>query len=166
MEKDLALTDLGKVGENLFLVLRQHLRTDGNLDHKIGRARPGLVTALPVIAALRLEMLRVSEVDQRVEALHRLEDDIAALAAIAAIGSAVFDVLLAPETDGPRAASARFQIDLGLVEEMHGCPLCNSSTYCESLEACAEANCCSSTRADKAEDLLVAFVKKVFDAPE
>ncbi len=65
------------------------------------------------------EVLRIAEVDQRVEALDRLEDDIAPLAAIAAVGSAVFDVFLAPKADRAGATAARFEIDLGLVEKMH-----------------------------------------------
>jgi hypothetical protein len=71
------------------------------------------------MAALGLEMLGVAEVDQGVEAGHRLEDDIAALAAIAAVGAAIFDVLLAPEADrtGPPAGADE---NLGLVEKMHG----------------------------------------------
>jgi hypothetical protein len=53
-------------------------------------------------------MLGVAKVDQGVEALDRLEDDVAALAAVAAVGSAIFDILLAPEADraGPARAGA------------------------------------------------------------
>ena len=66
-------------------------------------------------------MLRVTEVDQRVETRHRLEDDVAAPSAIAPVGPAVLDILLAPEADRARPALARTEIDLGLVEKMHSC---------------------------------------------
>lgn len=75
------------------------------------------------MAALRAEVLRVTEVDQRIEAGHRFEHDVAALAAVAAIGAAIFDELFAPEADGTGAAGARTDEDLGLVEEMHAASL-------------------------------------------
>ena len=65
-------------------------------------------------------MLGVAEVDQRIEAGNRLEDDVAALAALAAVGAAIFDELLAPEADRARPAGAGADEDLGLVEKMHG----------------------------------------------
>jgi hypothetical protein len=73
-----------------------------------------------VIAALSLEMLRIAKIDQRIEALHRFHNDIAALAAIAAVRSAIFDIFLAPKADRARPARARFDKDLGLIEKMHG----------------------------------------------
>src|SRR3546814_1280686 len=65
-------------------------------------------------------MLGVAEVDQRVEAGDGFEDDVAALAAVAAVGAAIFDIFLAPERHGAGAAVAGLDEDLGLVEEMHG----------------------------------------------
>ena len=50
----------------------------------------------------------------------RLEDDVAALAAVAAVGPAIFDEFLAPEADGAGPARAGANEDLGLVEKMHG----------------------------------------------
>ena len=60
----------------------------------------------PAMAARRTEMLGVAEVDQRVEAGNRLEHDVAALAAVAAVRAAIFDELLAPEADRAGAAGA------------------------------------------------------------
>ena len=65
-------------------------------------------------------MLGVAEVDQGVEAVDRLEDDVAALAAVAAVGPAIFDDILAPEADRAGPAGAGADEDLGLVEEVHG----------------------------------------------
>lgn len=68
-------------------------------------------------------MLGVAEVDERVEPGDGFEDDIAALAAIAAIGAAIFDELLAPEAHGARAARTGADEDLCLIEEMHRCAI-------------------------------------------
>src|SRR5207253_2481380 len=115
-----ALTDLGEIGEDMLSLVVQHLRADRDPDHQIVAAGTGLVTAGAALAARRLEMLGVAEVDQGVQPLDRLEDDVTALAAIAAVGAAIFDIFLAPEGDGAGAARARADEDLGLVEKMHG----------------------------------------------
>ena len=97
------------------------------------------------LAARRAEMLGVAKVDQRVEAGDRLEDDVAALAAIAAVGAAIFDVLLAPEADGAGAAGARADEDLGLVEKMHGAPLAKlARAYAPAVAAVSAAAAASS----------------------
>src|SRR3546814_18287080 len=64
-------------------------------------------------------MLGVAKVDQGIEALDRLEHDVAALAAVAAVGPAIFDILLAAEADRARTAGTGADEDLGLVEELH-----------------------------------------------
>src|SRR5882724_3733302 len=75
-----------------------------------------------MVAALGLEMLLVAIVDQRVEVGHRLDDDIAAAPAIAAIRPAELDEFLAPKADAAGPAVAALEIDLGLVEKLHGRP--------------------------------------------
>ncbi len=50
--------------------------------------------------------------------------DVAAAPAVAAVGAAELDELLAPEADGTGAAVAAPEVDLGLVEELHGGPKC------------------------------------------
>ena len=66
-----------------------------------------------------LEVLLIAIVDERVEPIDRLDHDIAALAAIAAVGTAELDEFLAPERHAAVAAVARANIDLGLVEKLH-----------------------------------------------
>src|SRR3546814_9237818 len=110
---------LGQIGEQAaILVVIEDLRADGNVDHEVGAARAGAVAARAGGAALRLEMLGVAEVDQRVEAGDGFEDDVAALAAVAAVGAAIFDIFLAPERHGAGAAVAGLDENLGLVEEV------------------------------------------------
>ena len=78
------------------------------------------VRARAILALLRLEMLLVAVVDQRVQAVGDLDDDIAAAAAIAAGRAAEFDELLAAERHAAVPAVAGADIDLCFVKEFHG----------------------------------------------
>ena len=68
-------------------------------------------------------MLRVAKINERIQAFNRFKNDVAAFAAIAAIGAAIFDKFFAPERHSTRAASARANENLGLIKEMHSPPL-------------------------------------------
>ena len=121
MEQDDPLARPGQVGEQrALLVVGEDLGADRDLDDEVRAAGAGAVGAGAALAARGAEMLGVAEVDQGIEAGHRLEHDVAALAAVAAVGPAELDELLAPEADRAGAAGARPHVDLGLVEEMHG----------------------------------------------
>ncbi len=110
-----------QIGEQAaLLVVGKQLRSDGNLDDEVGSAGAGPVRAGAAGAALGAEVLRVAEVDQRIEAGHRLEDDVAALAAVAAVGATEFDELFTAKTDRARATGAGTHVNFRLVEEMHG----------------------------------------------
>ncbi len=65
-------------------------------------------------------MLLVAVIDQRVEVVGGDQDDVAALAAIAAIGPAEFDEFLAAKAHRATPAVTALQIDLALVEKFHG----------------------------------------------
>ena len=78
------------------------------------------VLAHAVGALLRLEVLLVAIVDQRVEPVDDLDDDVAAAAAIAAAGPAELDEFFAAERHAAVPAVAGADIDLCLVEEFHG----------------------------------------------
>ena len=77
------------------------------------------IAAHAVDAGAGLEVLLVAIVDQGVEPLDRLDPDIPAPAAVAAVRAAVLDELLAPERDGAASAVAGADVDLALVEELH-----------------------------------------------
>ena len=81
----------------------------------VGAGDAGGAATGAALAARRAEMLGVAKVDQRVEAGHRFKDDVAALAAIAAVGAAIFDIFLTPKANGTAAAPARFDVDFCLV---------------------------------------------------
>ena len=119
-QEDDVLARLGKVGKHVLPVFRQYLRADGHLDDKVFSAGARAVGAGAVVAALRLEVLRVTKVDKRVQPFNGFKHDVATLAAIAAIRPAIFDEFFAPKTDRANAARPRFDIDFCLVKEMHG----------------------------------------------
>ncbi len=130
-EEDDALTDLREVGEHLVLVFGEDLRANRHLDDERLGAGTRAVLAHTVAAARRFEVLRIAEVDQRVEAGDGFEHDIAALPTVSAVRAAIFDVHLTPERDGPGATSAGLHIDLGLVEKMHRGRIGNFCCDCE-----------------------------------
>ena len=83
-----ALADLGQVGDHRLLVLVENLRADRHLEHHVVAAGAVAVLAHAVHAGPRLEVLRVAVVDQGVEAVDRLDHDVAAAAAVAAARAA------------------------------------------------------------------------------
>jgi hypothetical protein len=66
------------------------------------------------------EMLLVAKIDQRVEAVDRFDDDIAAATAITAIGTAIFDMRFTPEAHAPGAAVTAFDEYFCGIEKLHG----------------------------------------------
>ena len=70
-------------------------------------------------AGLRLEMLLIAIVDQRVQTVDRFDPDVAAAPAIAAIGTAHLDELLTAKGDAAGATVAGADIDLRLIQEFH-----------------------------------------------
>ena len=119
-EQHNALADGGHVGDQGLVVVLENLGADRHAQHYVLGVGAVPVLAHAVRAGGRLEMLLVAIVDQRIEAVDALDHDIAAAAAIAAIGAAEFDEFFAQERHRAGAAIARAHIDLGLVEEFHG----------------------------------------------
>ena len=79
--------------------------------------RPCLARALAVRAPLRPEVRRLAEAGQVAQVAVGDQDDIAAVAAVTAVGAALGHVLLAPEADAAVAAAAALDIDRGSVGE-------------------------------------------------
>jgi hypothetical protein len=114
-----ALADLGQVGDDGLLVFLEDLGSHGHPQHDVVAILAGALPAHAGLAVLREEMLLIAKVDQRVQPLDRLGPDIAATPAVAAVRPAVFDELLAPETDAAPAARTRADMHLGKIEELH-----------------------------------------------
>ncbi len=77
------------------------------------------LAALAVLAGARLEVLLIAIIDQGVEALDRFDPDVAALAAVAAVGAAIGNELLTTEGHAAGATVAGANVNLALVEEFH-----------------------------------------------
>src|SRR5690606_11902568 len=123
---------LATLGHQLAVAMRGHVA-----DHLVGtdvgdhgadrngddQVLAGLAVHLPahaVLPALGAELALVAEVDQGVEVLAGPQPYAAVIAAIAAVGPAERDELLAPETDAAVAAVACADLDFGFVYEFHG----------------------------------------------
>src|SRR6185312_9396293 len=105
----------GEIVDQGFAILVEHLGADRYLEHDRLAIGAMAVLAHAIGALLRLEMLLVAVVDQRVQPGHAFEHDVAAAAAIAARGPAELDELLAAERHAAIAAVAGADIDLCFV---------------------------------------------------
>ncbi len=83
-----AVADLRQVGEQRLLVLGIDLRAGRHLDDAVIAVGAGAVLARSVAALLRLEVLLIAIVDQRVEVIDAFGPHVAAPAAVAAVGAA------------------------------------------------------------------------------
>ncbi len=90
-----------------------------NLQRDRAAIQPGAVRAHAVLAALRLVLRVIAEVNQRVVPLARLHDHVAAAAAVAARGPPARHELLAPEGHAAVAAVAGLHANLGFIDK-HG----------------------------------------------
>ena len=117
-----AVSGFDQIGDDRFLVLSQHFRSGRNLDRHVLTVCAGAVAAHAVDAAFGLEMLLITVVDERVEVLDALDPDVAALAAVAAVGAAELDEFFAPEADAPVTAVAGLDVDFRQIEEFHAAP--------------------------------------------
>jgi hypothetical protein len=113
------LANFRQVGDQRLPVFFEDLGADRQLQHDVAAGPAGAVLAHAVPARAGLEVLLVAVVDERVQPLHRLGIDMPAASAVATVGPAELDELLAPEADRASAASARAHVDFRLVEEFH-----------------------------------------------
>ena len=114
-----ALAQRVEVGDQRLVVLLEDLRADRHLQHDVGAAGAGALAAHAAAAVRRLEMLLVAVVDERVQPVDALRPDVAAAPAVAAVGAAELDELLAAEGERTVPAVAGADVDLGLIEEFH-----------------------------------------------
>ena len=101
-----ALAVAGQVADHFIGVDVDDHGADRHEDRVVLAALAVALLAHAVLAALRAELLLVAEIDQRVEVFVGFQPDVAAVAAIAAVGAAERDELLAAETDAAVAAVA------------------------------------------------------------
>src|SRR6185437_7374636 len=109
----------GQVADQLVGIDIVHGRADRHADHGVLAAATVHVAAHAILAALRLELALVAEVDQRVQAFVRDQPHAAAFAAVTAVRTTERDELLAPETGATVPAVAGLNLDEGFVDEFH-----------------------------------------------
>ena len=114
------LADLREIRDQRLAVFFIDLCADWHFQHHILAVGAGAVLAHAIAAALCLEVLLITVVDQGVEAGDRLHHDVAALAAIAAVRAAELDEFFTPERHAAVPARAGRNINLGFIEEFHG----------------------------------------------
>ena len=115
------------VDDQGLVVFLEDLRADRHLQRHVLAIGAGAVAPHAVRAGLGLEMLLEAEVDQRVEAVHRLDPHVAATAAVAAVRTAELDEFFTAEGDAAGATVAGADIDLSLVEKFHASAIDNVS---------------------------------------
>ena len=116
-----ALTMAGEVADHLIGVDVGDHGAHRHADRGVLAALAVHLAAHAVFAALRLEAALMAKVDQRIEALISDQPDRTAVAAVAAVGAAERNELLAAEADAAVAAIAGMDLDVGFVDEFHGC---------------------------------------------
>ena len=113
------LPGLGQVHDNRLLVLGQNLRADRQFQgFRLTAGTCSLLTHARV-TILRLEMLLVAKIDKRIQMINHFYDHISAAAAIPAVRSAKFDILLAAERHAASTTIAALNINLCFVEKFH-----------------------------------------------
>src|SRR5690606_10180054 len=94
-------------------------RAPRHFDVEILARDAGPVVARPAAAARRAKAPLHAEVRERVDSLASDQQHVAAVAAVAAIGSAARAELLPPEADAAITAAAGLNVDIGFVDELH-----------------------------------------------
>ena len=115
-----ALAVFAPIADGGLAVFLENLRSHRHFQHDVIGIGAMAGTAHAVAAGSGLEMLLVAIVDEGVQIFHRLDPNVAAMPAIAAIRAAAFNEFFAPEADGARTPVARADVDFALVEKFHG----------------------------------------------
>ena len=94
-------------------------RAAGNLQDGVGPGLPGLSFSAAVVAVLCFVVSLVAEIEKRPELPVGPDDDIAAVTAIAAVGSSFGHIFLPSEADRSVPAVACLDENYSLVNELH-----------------------------------------------
>src|SRR6202012_1912841 len=85
----------GEIMDQRFAILVEDLCADRHLEYDRLAVGAMAILAHAIGALLRLEVLLIAIVDQRIQSIDHFDDDVAAAAAIAAGGTAELDIFLA-----------------------------------------------------------------------
>jgi len=114
-----ALPVRGQITNDFIGIDVVHHRPDRHLDEDILSALAVFLLAHAVLAALGAELALVAEINQGIEVFICGEPHAAAITAIAAIGAAERDELLAPKPHATIAAIACNDRDFGFIDQFH-----------------------------------------------
>ncbi|OPZ01076.1 MAG: hypothetical protein BWZ09_02808 [Alphaproteobacteria bacterium ADurb.BinA305] len=114
-----ALAGPGQVADDLAGVLVEHRGAHRDRQHQVVAALAGAVGARARLAAVGAKVPRVAVVDHGVQRDVGLEENAAAVTAVAAVGAAEGHVLLAAKAHAAVAALARLHLDGRFVYEFH-----------------------------------------------
>ena len=120
LRDDEALVDRREVDDQLARLRVEDLRARRDAQLEVDAAAAVHIAATPVLAALRVDLAPVAQVEERRQAGVRDEDDVPAAPAIAARRTAKGDVTLASKCHGSVAAIARVDLYQDFVDELHG----------------------------------------------
>ena len=123
MRKTQLLAGASEVGEHDPIVFIHDLGTDRNLQDEILAVGASALASGAGAAVLSPKMLPIPVIDQGVQVVSRDKDDVAAFAAVAAVGAAELDELLAAKAHRAASAITALQVNLALIEELHLCRL-------------------------------------------
>src|SRR6185312_1478544 len=113
------LARTGQIGEHDLLAVIEDFGADRHAQHQLLAVCAGTLAAGAAAPVLGAEMLPVAIVDEGVEIVLGDDDDVSALAAVAAVRAAELDELLAAKAHRAAPAIAALQVDFALVEKFH-----------------------------------------------
>jgi hypothetical protein len=114
------VAQFGEIGDQGFIVGFVNFGAGGHLEHDVVRIGPGAQTPHAMTCCPHLEVLLVAIVNQGVKTIHRFNPYVAAIAAVAAIGTAHFNEFFAPERHGAGSAITGAHINFCFIKKFHG----------------------------------------------
>ena len=111
----------GQVLEHVSGLGVDHQRAGRHVDHQILAVAAVAIRAAAALAAFGLPVFLLRERRQAVDALGRDDDHAAAVAAVAAVGPAARNVLLAAKADAAVAAAAGLDLQSDAIDEHENC---------------------------------------------
>jgi hypothetical protein len=122
-----ALTDLGQIGKDGFLILVKYLGADRHAKDDIIAILAGALPPHARLTVLCEKMLLIPKINQRVQPIHSFGPNAAAIAAVPAVRATVFDEFFAAKADTAAPARARANIYFAQIQKFHDVPLCISA---------------------------------------
>jgi len=115
-----ALAQFCQIANHRLLIFIKNLGAYGHTQDDVVAILTGALFTHAGLAVLGEEVLLVTEIDQRIEPVHRLGPNRAARTAIAAVRATIFNVFLAPKRHAAASTATGSDVDFAQVEKLHG----------------------------------------------